>query len=349
MKVSDIFYINQGHQITDEEIYLSAGDIPILTANNEIKGYGQYSIIKSADLPCLTYPSKAFSGNIYVQSKLFDANNTAILIPKEKYRNEMNLKYFAIMLGKLFLNYLSSESQINYLGKESLSNIEIVYPFPSLEEQNTLVKQYEKLEKLKQNITQELDKIKNLKLYELKLSDYITLTMSEISILNKGSNQISEEMIYKNNDPLGIPVYSSATENNGLMGRISTKCYDKFHKKGLANELTWTTNGYAGRVFYRNSNYLYSEKCGRIVIREEYKQKILPEYLCFILNQITYKYKTSESNNGKLDIIHMEKIPVKIPINKNGEIDIDYQKQIVNLYKKLELLENKLFMIRNKI
>lgn len=348
MKISDIFYINQGHQITDEEIYSATGSIPILTANNEIKGYGKTSIVDLDSLPCLSYPSKAFTGNVYVQTKRFDANNTAVLIPKEKYRVEMNLHYFARVLGKIFLNYLSSESQVNYLGKESLSNIEIPYPFPSLKEQDAFVENYKKLEELRHKITQELDKIKSLFSFELKLPKYITLPMSEITLLNKGSNKISEEMIYKNNDPQGIPVYSSATENNGLMGKISITCYEKFHKQGKANELTWATNGYAGKVFYRDTNYLYSEKCGRIVIREQYKDKILPQYLCIILNQTTYKYKTSESNNGKLDIIHMEKIPIDIPIKADGEIDIELQKEIIVLYKKIKFIEEKLTLIRNK-
>lgn len=349
MKISDIFYINQGHQITDEEIYTATGTIPILTANNEIKGYGKTSIISSDFLPCLTYPSKAFTGEIFVQTKLFDANNTAVLIPKEKYRSEMKLQYFAIILGKLFLNYLSSESQVSYLSKETLSNIEIIYPFPSLKEQEQVVTQFKKLKNIERDITKILDNIKNLYSYELKLSKCITLPMSKIALLNKGSNKVSEEMIYKNNDPHGIPVYSSATENDGLMGKVTEKVYEDFHKQGYASELTWTTNGYAGKVFFRDTKYLYSEKCGRIVIREQYREKILPQYLCIILNQITHKYKTAESNNGKLDIIHMEKIPVDIPIDSNGEFDVKIQKKVIELYQKLKVVEDRLKLIRNKI
>lgn len=349
MKISDIFYINQGHQITDEEIYTATGTIPILTANNEIKGYGKTSIVTSEFLPCLTYPSKAFTGEIFVQTELFDANNTAVLIPKEKYRTEMNLQYFAIAMGKLFLNYLSSESQVSYLSKETLSNIEITYPFPLLEEQNQVVIQYKKLERLKRDISRIIDNIKSLYSYELKLSKCITLPMAKIALLNKGSNKVSEEMIYKNNDPQGIPVYSSATENDGLMGKVTEEVYEKFHKQGHVGELTWTTNGYAGKVFFRDSKYLYSEKCGRIVVREQYLEKILPQYLCIILNQITYKYKTAESNNGKLDIIHMEKIPVDIPINDRGEVDVLTQKKVIELYQKIEAIEDSLELIRNEI
>ena len=42
MKLQKIFDLNQGIQITDEEIYYAIpnnGKIPIITAHNEIKGY----------------------------------------------------------------------------------------------------------------------------------------------------------------------------------------------------------------------------------------------------------------------------------------------------------------------
>ena len=73
------------------------------------------------------------------------------------------------------------------------------------------------------------------------------------------------------------------------------------------------------------------------------------KFLCYILNQITYSYKTSESNNGKLDIIHMENVLVPIPISSNDEIDIDIQKKIIKEYEKLEFLKEKLTSILKEI
>ena len=181
------------------------------------------------------------------------------------------------------------------------------------------------------------------------LSSYTKLEVNKIALLNKGSNRISEEMIYKNFDKDGIPVYSSATENEGLLGSVSKKCYDDFEKKGNAEELTWTTNGYAGVVFYRPNKYLYSVKCGRIVVRKKYKALINVKYLCYILNQITYKYKTSESNNGKLDIVHMAEIPVLLPVDRYGNIDLVKQNEIVELYDKLLVIKRKLMLEIKKI
>ena len=90
MKLSEFLTINQGHQITDEEIYLvDDSKFPIYTAKNTIKGYWNQSIIKQKDLPCLSYPTKANQGDIFLQDKLFDANNTAVLIIKEQYNCKM--------------------------------------------------------------------------------------------------------------------------------------------------------------------------------------------------------------------------------------------------------------------
>lgn len=349
MKIKELFTINQGIQITDEEIYYSNGKIPIITANNEIKGYGNKSIVKIEDLPCLTYPTKAFTGKIFVQDDLFSANNTAILILNKKYSQEINLKYISIFLSKILIKHLSSENAVNYIGKNVLKEIEIDYPFPTLKEQCKYVEKYEKILKIKKYIEEKITEIDKILESKIKFEKYRIYKMNQISLLNKGSNQISEKMIYENYDNNGIPIFSSSTLNNGLMGKVSYECYKNFHKKGNKKELTWVTNGYAGKVFYRDTDFLYTEKCGRIVIRNEYIEKILPKFLCYILNQITYSYKTSESNNGKLDIIHMENVLVPIPINSNDEIDIDIQKKIIKEYEKLEFLKEKLTSILKEI
>lgn len=349
MKIKELFIINQGIQITDEEIYYSKGNIPIITANNEIKGYGNKSIVKTEDLPCLTYPTKAFSGKIFVQDSLFSANNTAILVLKKEFSKEVNLEYFAIFLSKILLKYLSSENAVNYIGKNILKEIEVKYPFPPLKEQWKYLKNYKKIIKIKKYIEEKITEIDKIFESKIKFEKYKLFKMKKIALLNKGSNKISEKMIYENYDNNGIPVFSSATLNEGLMGKINYECYKNFHKKGNKNQLTWVTNGYAGKVFYRDTDFLYTEKCGRIVIRNEYIEKILPKFLCYILNQITYSYKTSESNNGKLDIIHMENVLVPIPINSNDEIDIDIQKKIIKKYEKLEFLKEKLTSILKEI
>lgn len=355
MKVNEIFIINQGHQITDEEIYLSSGEIPIYTAGNEIKGYGKNSLITSDQLPCITYPTKGFSGIVTVQKKLFDANNTAVLILKEQYKDCINLEYMALLLKNILMEYTTAGSGVSYLNKDIVAEIELDIPVdtcgkPVLKVQNTYVQYYERVHGIKRLAQEELLKTKALIDVEIIPSHYIEKKVKEIAVLNKGSNRISEEMIYRNFEKNGIPVFSSATENEGLMGSVSRECFDSFEKQGAGNELTWATNGYyAGKVFYRNSEYLYSEKCGRLILRKEYKNKILPKFIWIMLNQVTYKYRTSEATNCKLDIIHMEEIPVKIPVKKNGEFDITTQKKIIEAFERAGDIEKKLRTVLDDI
>lgn len=340
IKIKDMFYINQGHQITDEEIYRKTGNIPIYTAGNIIKGYGDSSLVFEKELPCITYQTKGFSGIVSVQRELFDANNTAALILKEEFKGKVNLDYIAIILRETLCKYTTAESGVSYLNKDIVKDIAINLQYKyngefDLEYQEQIVNIYKKLNSLKKELIFLQKKLDNILESELDMPNFCILKMDEIANLNKGSNKVSEEMIYKNYKLDGYPVFSSATQNDGLMGEVSKECFDKMDKKGLAGELTWTTNGYAGKVFYRVKDYLYSEKCGRIIIKDKYKDKINNKFLMYYLNQVTYKYKTSESNNGKLDIIHMSNIPVKIPVNNDGNIDINYQRKIVKLYDKI--------------
>lgn len=354
VKIKDIFYINQGHQITDEEIYRTKGNIPIYTAGNSIKGYGNTSLISDKELPCITYQTKGFAGIVSVQEKLFEANNTAALILKEQYKEQINLEYVAFLLRNVLIEYTTAESGVSYLNKDIVQNIEINLPKNEygqfdMEYQNKVINMYKKMQELKDKLYSLNKEIEEILEYELDIPQFKSYKMDEIANLNKGSNKISEEMIYKNYKKGGYPVFSSATQNEGLMGEVKKECYDKSDKKGYAGELTWTTNGYAGKVFYRDKDYLYSEKCGRIVIKEKFKDEINIKYLMYYLNQITYKYKTAESNNGKLDIIHMSNIPVKIPIDAYGNIDINLQNKVVEIYDKIINKKNSINRIQEKI
>lgn len=367
VKISDIFHVKTGVRITEEDVYSHIGDLPCVTAqtlNEGITWYADESWLSTfrkngesviVNEPCITWSKDGYAGKLFYRDyKFFPNDHCGVLILKDEYKELVNYKWFVYTQQDLIMsNSLQSNSQ-PMLYNEQMSIIEFELPtLPNgnidIEIQNKIVGEFEKLINIKNDIGNMISKIKSKYDFELSIDNYILKKVEDIALLNKGSNQISEESIYQNFDKNGYPVYSSATENEGLMGRVSKKFFEGFHKKGKAGDLTWTTNGYAGVVFYRDTNYLYSEKCGRIIIRQEYKELINPKYLKIYLNQITYKYKTAESNNGKLDILHMSNIPVKLPVDSTGNISIQIQNTIVDSYSKLSELEAKLIRISDKI
>ncbi len=367
VKISDIFHVRTGIRITEEEVYSNKGDLPCVTAQTSNEGITWYADEKwlesfekngekvIIDEPCITWSKDGYAGRLFYRNyKFFPNDHCGVLILKDEYKDLINYKWFVYFQQELIMSKSLQSNSQPMLYNEQMSNIEFELPILSdgtidIETQNKMVLEYEKIASIRKDIYKMLEKVKSKYDLPIFIEKSIEKKVEDIALLNKGSNQISEETIYINYDDKGIPVYSSATENEGLMGKVKKDFFDNFHKKGKAGELTWTTNGYAGVVFYRDTDYLYSEKCGRIVIRQEFKNLINPKFLMLYLNKVTYKYKTAESNNGKLDIIHMSNIPVKLPIDENGNIDIKAQNEIVDEYSKLWDIELNLNTIKEKI
>ncbi|WP_317368412.1 restriction endonuclease subunit S [uncultured Tyzzerella sp.] len=155
-------------------------------------------------------------------------------------------------------------------------------------------------------------------------------------------NVISEEEIYQNFEKNGIPVYSSQTENNGCIGTVTEKYYNKSNKKGEANTLTWTTDGAnAGKVFFRNNKYLYTNVCGKLK-QKNFNYNINLEYICLILNCLTKKERNSVNSNPKLMSNQIEKIKIYLP-------SIEEQNAVVEKYKKLEQIRTNILLELKKI
>ena len=159
-KLNIIFDIIQGHQITDRELYYSECKIPVFTGNNEIKGHWNQSIIKESNLPCLTYPTKGNAGVAFVQENVFDANNTAVLIPKDEWREKIVLDWFRFKLPPLFLEAMTSKSGVSYLNKDIVKEIDI--EIPKKDKQLREIQYYQKLEKMKKELEKILHKVDDL-------------------------------------------------------------------------------------------------------------------------------------------------------------------------------------------
>ena len=100
------------------------------------------------------------------------------------------------------------------------------------------------------------------------------------------------------------PVFSSQTENNGELGRISTYDFE-------GEYLTWTTDGAnAGTVFYRKGQFSVTNVCGLLNAKSEI---ILTKYLFYALSIEAPKYVSSGMGNPKLMSNVMARIKVPVP------------------------------------
>ena len=100
------------------------------------------------------------------------------------------------------------------------------------------------------------------------------------------------------------PVYSSQTENNGELGKITTYDFE-------GEYVTWTTDGAnAGSVFYRNGKFSVTNVCGLLKVTNLI---INTKYLYYILSIEAPKYVNAGMGNPKLMSNVMARIKVPVP------------------------------------
>ena len=136
--------------------------------------------------------------------------------------------------------------------------------------------------------------------------------IDKICTISRG-RVMSKEYI-KDNEGI-YPVYSSQTENDGELGKISTYDYE-------GEYLTWTTDGAnAGSVFYRKGKFSITNVCGLLKVN---KDNILPRYLYHSLKIETPKYVNKGMGNPKLMSNVMATIRLAVP-------PLEVQREIVRI------------------
>jgi len=354
MKLNTFFNVIQGHQITDEELYRTEGDIPVYTGRNEIKGYWNKKIVEQKDLPCLTYPSKAFSGKIYIKKKIFDANNTAILIPFNEWREKMNLNWVSHMIGSEFLKVATSKGGVSYLNKEIVERVEIDIPNKEIQD-----KQYTKLailEKYYKKINQILKKIDSLKSCVLftEYNQYQAKGIPINDVLNcmSGNSGLTEKFIYQKlqHKNKKYDVLASSEEHR-FMGKlplceINGKPIKEFEDK---EGLLVIRKGKAGLTrFLKKGSYTINEDAYILSVRENCKYQIDLNWLRIQYKQLFLQYSSNSDNGTWNKTGFFESVNIDIPnlkeqlaiVKKYQEIE-NYEVILQNIYRKIQEIFSK--------
>ena len=172
--------------------------------------------------------------------------------------------------------------------------------------------------------TRFVSKNKENKLIEIKIPDIFNIHLGSAKYNHK----------YFSTHKGKYPVYSGQTKNMGKIASIESFDYN-------VEGLTWTIDGYAGKVFYRNEKFSLTCHCGLLIIKDEYKNKLDYEFLKYLLDNELPNHSVGEGNK-RLKKAHIEKISIKIPINKKGEFDLGKQKEIAGKYKLIEQIKSEL-------
>ena len=221
---------------------------------------------------------------------------------------------------KHIMDTLIARGSIPALNKADIDKF--VIPIPPLEVQREIVRILDNFMDLTTELTEELTSRK--KQYEYYKSTLLSdeylgancdgvrkMRVDEICNISRGV-VISKDFIRDN--PGDYPVYSSQTENDGVLGKINSYSHD-------GEYITWTTDGAnAGTVFRRIGKFNITNVCGLLRLHRE---DVLLDYLYYALSIQAKKYVSSGMGNPKLMSNVMSRIVVSVP-------SIDLQKRIVS-------------------
>ena len=136
--------------------------------------------------------------------------------------------------------------------------------------------------------------------------------IDEICDISRG-RVMSKDYIQANQGE--YPVYSSQTENDGELGKISSFDYE-------GEYLTWTTDGAnAGSVFYRNGRFSITNVCGLLKVN---KDDVITRYIYHSLQIEAPKYVNKGMGNPKLMSNVMARIKLAVP-------PLEVQREIVRI------------------
>ena len=157
------------------------------------------------------------------------------------------------------------------------------------------------------------------KILEESRRNTVSRRIDEICSISRG-RVMSKDYIRENAG--NYPVFSSQTEHNGELGRISKYDYE-------GEYLTWTTDGAnAGTVFYRNGRFSVTNVCGilKVIVDD-----VMPKYLYYALSITTPSYVNGGMGNPKLMSNVMSRIVVHVP-------PLEVQREIVRVLDKFTFL-----------
>ena len=331
-KFENIFdYERPDKYIVKSDEYNDYSKTPVLTANKAfILGYTDESNTYNKEKESILFDDFTLDTKFVDFPYMVKSSALKILTVKDKKNDNLRFNY-----------ELLSKTKFNMLG-HARHYISVVQPeeirTTNKEEQDKIAKltttidnlitlhqrKYEKLVNMKKSMLEKMFPKNSSKKPEIRFKgftdDWEQRKVEELFKITRGyvlsATLTSESKDNKNK----YPVYSSQTQNNGLMGYYNDYLYD--------TAITWTTDGAnAGTVRFRPGKFYCTNVCGVLLSDKGYANKMMGE----ALNNIAKKY-VSYVGNPKLMNNVMAEIPLNYPNNLNE------QNQISNLFQNIDNL-----------
>ena len=351
MTVSDIFITETGTKLTEEQIYSMQGALPCLTCQTKNNGL-TYFVDETAirreghsriyDMPCITWTKNGNAGQItYRDMKFICTTDCGVLIPRERFKNELSLKWFVLKYRSAFLESVTALGSHRKLSETAAGSIHVDYPFPPMEEQLAFVEKAEELRHIINTCDELTARIDNVLEKTTVLPEnrtYGTIRISDVFRIMTGA-RITEEEVYEH--PGSFPCVTSQTVREGIAWYADKDWLFRIHGNKIIDApqcLTWARDGNnAGTMFYRDYPFYPNDHCGVLLLRDEFKDKLDIKWFRYTYKNYIRSFASSDSPRPMLYNDTMKEIRVPFPFPS-----VEFQRGVVSRYDELLGIRKKL-------
>lgn len=347
--LSQLFDIERGQsRYTKRYGNIHKGKFPVYSASN----IAPLTHIDSFDFDgnYLTWATNGFAGYIKLISGKFSINaDRGLLKPKV---DNLNIKYIKAKLEPVLRELAKGrkgdhgEAEFTKVYPSMLEYLSISMPVDTNEEidiaaQNEAVEKITSVEEIKERIEEHEEKIHKLNVEiaatEAKTIE-IPLTDKSYFDLRRGK-RITKTIIDKNKG--SIPVYSSSKNEESVLGHISEK-YLTENNLALYTEpaVLFNLDGSVGYCFIRNDKkYSLIDVVAALMPK---KDNIDLEFLLYKLREEILKTGADYRSKLYFNKIKDYALSIQIPLDTNGEPDLQEQQRIAKMYKKVEEIKTEI-------
>lgn len=343
VNLDDIFLFPSIHGLTEEFIRDNQGDIPVYggSKNGTPIGYIKDNIpnVKYFE-NCLAWNREGSVGYVFYHKGRFSTNDYhRPLVLKQEFSQILDLDYLRLILEELLLSQGFRWSKT--ASKEKVSSMFINIPINDegnfdIDIQKSIVKKYNRVKSVQNQLMVYCEKLKKSNVQLQEVYPFKTLYLSDDAF----SLEIGKRVLKKDICPNGIPVYSA--NPNQLFGYTAQSNINDFSKPSIL----WGIDGnFEFGYIPENIKFATTDHCGRITINSN---NIISEFVYYQLQGSKNSYEFNRvyrANKNNITIVS-----VNIPINSEGDFDIEAQQEMLRRYKKIDDIKtNILNMLENVI
>jgi len=338
-KISILFDFIPETNLIEEYFYEHKGQYPVFSGQTEKEGIVAMIDSYNQEGDCATvttYGNNA--GKLYFRNGKFTIGRNCMgIIPKEQYKDKINMKWLSFRFQNLIYRLRIGDPQ----GQRSLNRMlieDVEITIPDTEVQIRQLKLYQKADSLKAKLMSIYDELKLVRESKLdKIKPVYRDEIGKIFTIEGGNSGLTEDFIYLNqpydNDE-SLSILSSATVKTNLMGLINKNAKLDGNKLKIfsAPKILVARNGFAGTMTCISEDQFTSNDHAYIMtLNEEWKNKVNLRWFAYQYQELFVNLVTSKSDNATFNKEYAEKQVVEIP-------DIRIQNNIAGKLQQIDSL-----------